>query len=112
MAALALKEGPIFAKKKHELDDLLKQLNKVTPEAVELLVSTMNNEKVPMKERVKCADKLLGYKITVSEAINKDELNRTIAEIKVNGLRRPLVPDGSAGRPSAPRLDMNNIQEV
>jgi hypothetical protein len=88
-------------------------LDKVTPEAVELLAFTMNDEKAPLKERVKCASKLLDYKITVSEAINKDDLSRTVAEIKASGLKTPLVPDnGGPKKPSAPRLDMTTIQSV
>lgn len=109
---VALKAGQVFVKKKHELSDLLKQLDAVTPEAVDLLVETMQNVKVETKVRVACADKLLDYKIKVSEAINKDELNRQIAEIKANGLKTPLVPEDGPGKPAAPRLDMHNIQEV
>jgi hypothetical protein len=109
MSVVALKPGQIFVKRKHELSDLLKQLDSVTPEAVDLLVDTMRNDKVELKERLKCADKIVDYKIAVSEAINKDELTRQIAEVKATGLKQPLVPDG---KPSAPRLDMNNIQKV
>jgi hypothetical protein len=111
MATIALKAGAVFLKRKHELDDLLKQLDRVTPEAVDLLVDTMNNPKEAVKVRVACADKLLDYKIKVSEAINKDELTRQIAEIKASGLKTPLVGD-DVPKPAAPRLDMNNIQEV
>lgn len=108
---VALKEGQIFVKRKHELADLLKQLDRVTPDAVEFLVETMNDTKVERKVRVACADKLLDFKVKVSEAINKDELTRQIAEIKVNGPKTPLVQDNTP-KPGAPRLDMHNIQQV
>jgi len=110
MAAVALKPGQMFIKRKHELSDLLKQLDTVTPEAVDFLVATMRNEKIDMKERLKCADKLVDYKISVSEAINKDDFARQIADFKASGPKTPLVADGT--KQAAPRLDMNNIQEV
>lgn len=109
--SVALKPGQVFVKRKHELDDLLKRLDKVTPEAVELLAEKMMDERVGIKERIKCADLLINYKISVSEAINKDELTRQIAEIKATGLKTPLVGNESP-KASAPRLDMNTIQSV
>lgn len=109
--AVALREGQIFVKKKHELTDLLKQLDRVTPDAVDFLVEQMNDKNNPVRVRVACADKLIDYKISVSEAINKDELTRQIAEIKTTGPKTPLVPEGG-GKPSAPRLDMGTIQNV
>lgn len=108
--AVALREGQIFVKKKHELDDLLKQLNRVTPDAVDFLVDQMNDKNNPVRVRVACADKLIDYKISVSEAINKDELTRQVAEIKASGPKFPLV--GDTPKPSAPRLDMGTIQSV
>jgi predicted phage-related endonuclease len=109
--AVALTPGKMFVKRKHELDDLLKQLDKVTPEAVDLLATTMNDADAPLKERLKCAAKLIDYKIGVSEAINDDDLKRQIAEMKASGPSRPLVPDAGKAT-SAPRLDMNTIQSV
>lgn len=109
--AVALREGQVFVKKKHELDDLLKQLNRVTSDAVDFLVDQMNNVDNAVRVRIACADKLIDYKISVSEAINKDELTRQIAEIKTTGPKTPLVGDGPS-KPSAPRLDMSTIQSV
>jgi hypothetical protein len=112
MSVVALKAGQMFIKRKHELTDLLKQLDSVTPEAVDLLAETMRNEKVGLKERLKCADILIDYKIAVSEAINKDELTRQIAEIKATGPKTPLVPATGNTKPTGPRLDMTTIQKV
>lgn len=108
--AVALKAGQVFVKKRHELDDLLKHLDKVTLEAVDFLVETMHDVNQERKVRVACADKLIDYKINISEAISKDELTRQIAEIKATGLKTPLVEEGT--KPSAPRLDMHTIQSV
>ena len=109
MPAVALKEGKVFVKRKHELDDLLKQLDRVTPEAIDLLAETMQDVKQAIKVRIACADKLIDYKVKVSEAINADDLKRAVAEIKATGLKTPLVPED---KPSAPRLDMHTIQKV
>lgn len=111
MAAVALKEGQIFVKRKHELADLLKQLDKVTPDAVELIAETMNDENQTTKTRLECAKALIDYKVRVTDQINKDDLTRQIAEIRATGLKTPLVPDDTR-KPAAPRLDMNNIQSV
>lgn len=109
MPAVALKEGKVFVKRKHELDDLLKQLDRVTPEAIDLLADTMQDIKQTIKVRIACADKLIDYKVKVSEAINADDLKRAVAEIKATGLNKTLVPDNKS---TAPRLDLHTIQKV
>lgn len=112
MAAVALKEGTTFVRKKHELADLAKKLDTVTTDAIDLIADTMNDEKLSRKERLHCAEVLIDYKIRITDQINKDELVRQVAELKANGLKTPLVPEGGQAKPSAPRLDMNNIQKV
>jgi hypothetical protein len=111
--AVALREGQIFVKKKHELADLAKSLDKVTPDAIDLMASSMmDEENVPLKERLKLAESLIDIKIRITDQINKDELNRQIAEIKAKGVSTPLVPGDDKPKPGAPRLDMNTIQQV
>jgi hypothetical protein len=111
---VALKEGQVFVKRKHELADLLKQVEKGSKDAVELIVETMNatDEKVSLKTRLECAKALLDLQIKVSDTISRDELTRQIAEIKAQGLKIPLVPDDDDDKPKPPRLDMANIQSV
>jgi len=109
--AVALKEGQIFVKRKHELDDLMKQLDKITPDAVDLIAETMNNTTTDTKTRLRCAETLIEYKIRVADQIDKSQLTRQIAEVKALGINTPLVHDQS-GKPAAPRLDMHNIQSV
>ena len=111
--AVALREGQIFVKKKHELADMAKQLDKVTPDAIELMASKMlDEENVPLKDRLKLAEALVDLKIRITDQINKDEMTRQIAEIKANGISTPLVPGDPEKKPGAPRLDMNTIQSV
>lgn len=110
--AVALKEGAVFVRKKHELTDLAKRLDTVSIEAVDLIAETMADVNVPKKERLRCAETLIDLKIRITDQINKDELTRQIAEIKAKGLSTPLVPGDGQPKPSAPRLDMNTIQKV
>lgn len=110
--AVALKEGQIFVKRKHELADTLKQLDRVTPDAVDLIAEAMNDVKETRKNRVEFAKYLLDVKIRVAETISKDELTRQIAEIKVAGLKTPLLQDEDNPKPKAPMLDMSTIQSV
>lgn len=110
--AVALKEGTIFIRKKHELTDISKKLDTVTDEAIDLLAETMRDDKASRKERLECARDILDYKVSIADQINKDELNRQIAEIKAKGLSTPLVPADGTPKPSAPRLDMQTIQKV
>lgn len=110
--AVALKEGQVFVKKKHELADLAKQLDKVTPDAIDLIAETMNDATAPKKDRLHCAEVLIDYKIRITDQMDKSDLTRQIAEVRANGLKTPLVPDEGVAKPSAPRLDMNNIQKV
>jgi len=112
--AVALREGQIFVKKKHELADLAKSLDKVTIDAIDLMAESLADaeNKLTLKERLKLAETILDLKIRITDQINKDELNRQIAEIKAKGVSTPLVPGDVAKKPSAPRLDMHTIQEA
>jgi hypothetical protein len=107
----ALKEGQIFVKKKHELADLMKQLDRITPDAIEELGNALTNDKLPLKDRLRIAEVVIDMKIRVADQISKDELTRQIAEIKATGLKTPLV-DNDTPKPSGPRLELGTIQSV
>jgi len=111
--AVVLREGQMFVKKKHELADLAKQLGRITPAAIDLMASKMEDEEnVPLKERLKLAEAIIDLQIRITDQINKDELNRLIAEMRATGPKTPLIPGDEDKKPSAPRLDMHTIQEV
>ncbi len=105
--------NPVFVKKKHELDDLLKRVQKGSVEAVDLIVATMaDTEKVSLKTRLECAKLLLEIEIKVSAEISRDQLTRQIAELKANP---PQLPPGSTGGHPVrkpPVKDFTNIQTV
>ena len=108
--AVALKEGQVFVKRKHELADLFKKLDKASAEALDLLLEIMNDPKETRKNRSDCARVVLDYTVRVADQMDKSELTRQIAEIKVNGKSTPLVPEDE--KPKAPMLDMSTIQSV
>lgn len=103
---------PVFVKKKHELADLLKSLEKATPAAVELIVETMNNTQTEPKLKVACATALIDMQLKVSAEISRDGLTRQIAEIKAKGLSTPLELEQGGKKPLPPRHDFTTIQEV
>lgn len=96
---------PMF-KKAHELAKLVKQLNKISKKAVEVLEQglTSDDERV----RMIAAEKLLKFYMDSAEAQRADEIKAMLLDIKVNG----LIGNGStADDDSTPALDFDNISE-
>lgn len=96
---------PMF-KKKHELDKLVKQLNKISKKAVEVLEQGLTSQ----DERVRmiAAEKLLKFYMDSAEAQRADEIKAMLLDIKVNG----LIGNGStADDDDSPALDFDNISE-
>lgn len=107
-----LVEQPLFIKKKHELADLLKAVERGSEDALGLIVNTMNSEDatIGLKTRLECAKMVLELQLKISAEISKDQLTRQIAEIKKNGLSTPLGQDGPKRLP--PKTDFGTIQAV
>lgn len=112
MPALKTVEQPVFLKKKHELADLLKKLEDVSDEAVDVVVGTMRSSDSSPKMKSECATMLLTLQIKVSDTISKDQLTRQIAEVKSKGLSTPLTLEPGEKRKLPPKLDMKTIQSV
>lgn len=94
---------PMF-KKAHELAKLVKQLNKISKKAVEVLEQGLTSE----DERVRmiAAEKLLKFYMDSAEAQRADEVKAMLLDIKVNG----LIGNGStADDDDSPALDFDNI---
>lgn len=107
---LQTKEIPTFVKKKHELDKLLKSIEKVSPEAVKLLTDTMNNEKIELKVRIDCAKTIIELNKSLAQQISADEMARLIAEVKLgSGTSKTLTLED---KPKAPALNFEDIREV
>jgi hypothetical protein len=105
-------ESPVFVKRKHELADLYKSLERATPAAVDLLVQTMNNEELSLKERRTAAEKLIDLQVKVAEVVSKDGLLRQVAEIKAKGMIPQLSTAGGTQKKQGPSIDFDNLQEV
>lgn len=95
---------PMF-KKAHELAKLVKQLNKISKKAVEVLEQGLTSE----DERVRmiAAEKLLKFYMDSAEAQRADEIKAMLLDIKVNG----LIGNGSTADDDSPALDFDNISE-
>jgi hypothetical protein len=104
-----------FLRNKGELSALLKSLSRVSEEAVAILVAAMSaTEGVDQKTRIACAEKLIDFQISCAKQVNDDNMQRMIAEIKLN--KQPL--DGNLTtieyeeRNNRPIVDFSNIQEI
>ena len=112
--AITAVEQPVFVKRKHELADLLKQIERGSKGAVQLIVATMEStdETIGLKTKLECAKALLDLQIKVADQISKDQLTRQIAEIKANGLTKPLELQPGEKKRLPPTTDFDTIQEV
>lgn len=103
-----LKEQPIsfVRRQNHELSKLLRNLTKESEAAVQVLVALLESK--DEKTRMNAASKLLDMQKDISEAINKDEITRLLAELKLNGGGvRNLIPEDDT-----PLVDFTTVQEV
>lgn len=102
----------------HDLLKLLKNLNKESPEAIEVLVNLMHNSK---NETIKlrAVELLLNMQKDISASINRDTLQKLIVHTKVIAQRIADIREvggedsgeESGGRPMK-TLNFNEIVEV
>ena len=99
---------PSFIKKKHELDKLHKLVGRETEAAVKVLADAMNDPDEDKSVRRSCAKTLIELKVAIAESINRDSMQRLIAEIKIapNGAKNLEADD------SRPVLDFHTIKEI
>jgi hypothetical protein len=104
-------ETPTFIKKKHELAGVLKRISEGSKKAVALLIDTVENDAVDLKLRVECAKSLITFETSITEQISKDNMNRLIAEIKLQpgGANPQLTTEEDE---TYPVLDFHNVREV
>ena len=103
-----------FLDDKLKLDKLLRELSKASKKAVDALESALSSP--DEKIRVAAADKLLAFYVATAKEVNNDQIQRLIAELKLNGGRgKRLVelPNGDAPAGSKrPLVDFTTIREV
>lgn len=102
---VSAKAEPLFVKKTHELDKLVRSLKKISTKAVTVLEAGLSSS--DEKIRMMAADKLLKFYMDTSKEVSQDALNRLILEIKANG----LIGQGSTAQDddNTPKLDFDNI---
>lgn len=104
-----------FLDDKLKLDKLLRSLGTASKAAITALEDALKSQ--DEKVRVAAADKLLAFYIATAKEVNNDQIQRLIAEIKLNGGgTKKLVPlsnDPEArGGKSRPLVDFGTIREV
>ena len=100
-------EVPSFLNGGIDLKRLLKDVAKQSKTAVEALVGLLGSK--DEKTRLAAAKALLELQVTVAKEINADEVNRLIAEVKLTGASKALIPVEEDDRPL---VDFTTIREV
>lgn len=103
-----LKETPLTFRRrnKHPLDKLVKLTSKEMEDMLERLValSQSKDEKIALGATKEYID----IHMTAAERVEKDDITRTLAEIKLNPGTKHLEVDED----DTPRIDFTEIQEV
>jgi len=105
-------ENPSFLTDNIDLKKLHKELSKVSKEAIDVLLACLKSQDERL--RMSAATKLLEFQVTVSKEINTDQMQRLIAEIKLNhGPKGRLTPlDGEEEEKPRPIVDFSNIRSI
>jgi hypothetical protein len=104
---LVVKENICFTEDEIQLRKLLKELDKASKEAVEILLECAKSR--DDRVRLQAASKLIEFKIDVTDKINADKIQRMIAELKLNGKSSngSLVPTSAT-----PVVDFTKIRTI
>jgi len=81
----------ISFERRNDLQKLLKQLDKLTPDSIATLVEVLQDKEADPKLRVDVAKTLLATRIAVSESISKDQLGRSIAQARLVMAAAPKI---------------------
>lgn len=73
----------------NDLKKLLKQLEKLTPDAIAAITDVMTNPEADLKLKADMAKTILQLRITTSESICKDQLARSMAQARTMLLSAP-----------------------
>ena len=98
-------EQGFHRRQSHDLNKLLKSITKESDNAVEIIVACMKSTEEKM--RFNAATKLLDLQVEVAEHINRDQMQRLIANARFKGPPELAVEDDDT-----PQIDFNEIQEV
>ena len=102
-ANLKIREKSFHRKQAHPLAKVLKKLNVEAEGAVETLVALMSNEDPKIK--LAAASKILDFQRDAAADLDRDELQRLIANIKYCG------PQGETEEDDTPQIDFSQVHE-
>ena len=109
MTVTAVMQNPTFLDDKVDLTKLSKKLAKVSDEAIETLVALLQSK--DERTRMTVAIKLLEIDIDVKKAISQDQMQRLIAEIKLNrGGNTKQIPVNPADD-TRPLVDFSTVRQ-
>lgn len=103
-------DTPSFLTNGIDLKRLLRDVSKQTRAAIDALTGLLssNDEKI----RLGAAKALLDLQVTVAKEISVDQMQRLIAEVKLNAGSRRLLGSGEDEDTSRPLVDFTTIQKV
>lgn len=78
-----------FLRAKHDMAGFLKKLETESKSALTHLVSILNDEEASSRDKFAAATKILDLRVAVSNDINRDQIQRLIAEINAKGKKMP-----------------------
>lgn len=106
--------NPSFLDSKIQLGDLLKKVSKETKKAIEVLVACLESK--DERIRYQAATKLLEFQVQIAKEINADQMQRLIAEIKLNRQSaKKLIgidPEDEENKKTRPIVDFSTIRQV
>ena len=115
MSDLQIETVPVkFTTRKGAFSKLRRQLAKVSPESIELLIAQVRDTTLDPKVRQTAAAKLIEYDIRIAQLDNADQMTRMLADIKYEDklLGGKTSDDDGEGKAKKPLVDFDNILTV
>jgi hypothetical protein len=107
MTVTAVMQNPSFLDDKIDLTKLSKKLSKISDEVIDTLIALLQSK--DERTRMTVAIKLLELDIDVKKVISQDQMQRLIAEIKLNRSGGPKqIP--VHGEDSRPLVDFSTVR--
>lgn len=112
ITAVVQERNQSFLDDEIKLKKLDRELSKASKEAIDVLVSLLSS--TDERVRMTAATKLIEYDIDVKKAISQDQMQRLIAEIKLNSgaTTKQLTAEGEQGQKKRPVVDFSTIKQV
>jgi hypothetical protein len=93
-----------------KLGTLSRELSKSSKDAINVLVAMLESQ--DMRLRFQAATKLLEFDIDVKKAISSDQIQRVIAEIKLNGASGSKTLTLDDDKAKRPLVDFGTIRSI